>query len=406
MGNGSRPRGAAHALAEGGPQARGSPRRAGDGREGQRGHGTVGQPEGGYCRPPHAMGSSSHMEGCGREMLCLSLEDVVACGGADVVRASEDVRRGFELLLRGRVVQPTKTSMRSPRPVPEPEVGCINFMPSLLLADGEEILGCKSMGAMPANVALGLPRATGLITLFDAHTKLPRCIMDAQVISATRTGAVSLLAAQKLVPPDTQEVGLIGAGVNMRTQLLGLQQAVPGLRRARVYSEGASKDCFAEEMSRRTHLDIRPVASAEEAVRDCSFVVTCVSRDDQPVVRERWIGQSGVTVFSIGGFEVEASLLTRMDRVIADRWVDVKSRNVQTHAFAVAGGLIPESRVEDLGPILAGERSGRTSRHESIFFSPVGLAFEDILVADRVFREALQRGVGQRVQLWSSSKWI
>jgi N-[(2S)-2-amino-2-carboxyethyl]-L-glutamate dehydrogenase len=342
----------------------------------------------------------------GSDVLYLSLEDVVACGGADVLRASEDVQRGFELLLQGRVVQPPKTSMRSPGPAPEPEVGCINFMPSLLLPDGEEILGCKSMGAMPANVTLGLPRATGLITLFDAKTKLPRCIMDAQVISATRTGAVSLLAAQKLVPPDTQEVALIGAGVNMRTQLLGLQRAVPGLRRARVYSEGSSKERFAEEMSRRTELQIRPVATAEEAVRGSSFIVTCVSRDDRPVVVDRWIGERGVTVFSIGGFEVEASLLTRMDRVVADRWVDVKSRNIQTHALAVAWGLLPESRVEDLGPILAGQRAGRTSRQECIFFSPVGLAFEDIFVADRVFREALRRGVGQRLSLWSSSKWI
>lgn len=346
------------------------------------------------------------MDERGREVLWLSLEDVVACGGNDVVRASEDVQRGFELLLQGRVVQPTKTSMRSPSPAPEPLVGCINFMPSLLLPEGEEILGCKSMGAMPANVALGLPRATGLITLFDARTKLPGCIMDAQVISATRTGAVSLLAARKLVPPDTEEVALIGAGVNMRTQLLGLQRAVPGLRRARVYAEGPSRELFAEEMSRRTELQIRPAETAEEAVCGCSFVVTCVSRDDRPVVLDHWIAPRGVTVFSIGGFEVEASLLTRMDRVIADRWVDVKSRNIQTHALAVAWGLIPESRVEDLGPILTGQRAGRTSPQESIFFSPGGLAFEDILVADRVFREALRRGVGQRVRLWSSSKWI
>lgn len=346
------------------------------------------------------------LDRCSGEVLFLSLEDVVQCGGADVGRASEDVQRGFELLLAGRVVQPPKIALRNPPDAPEPEVGFLNFMPSLLLPDGEEILGCKSMGSMPANVTLGLPRATGFITLFDAQTKLPRCIMDAQVISATRTGAVSLLAARQLVPPDTEEVGLIGAGVNMRTQLLGLQRAVPGLRRVRVYSEGPSKDRFAEEMARRTELEIEPVATAEDAVRGCSFVVTCVSRDDRPTVQDRWLQERGVTVFSIGGFEVEASLLARMDRVIADRWADVKSRRVQTHAFAVAWGLIPEERVEDLGPILTGRRAGRTSPGECIFFSPVGLAFEDILVADRVFREALRRGLGQRVHLWKSAKWI
>lgn len=342
----------------------------------------------------------------GGDVLFLSLEDVLACGGADVVQAGEDVARGFALLQRGRIQQPSKVSLQ-PRPEqPDCETGYVNFMPTLIEMEEREVLGCKAMGSMPTNVDRRLPRAAGLILLFNPETKLPACVMDSQVISATRTGAVSLVAARRLASPGTQEVGLVGAGVNMRTQLLGLRAALPGLKRCRVYSRGDSRHRFAAEMAARTGLEVRAVDSAEEAVRDQELVVTCVSVDHEPVVKERWVKARGLTVFSISGFEVELQLLARMDRIIADRWKDVRSRGVQAHAIAVARGVIAEERVEDLGPILAGEAPGRRSDAENLFFSPVGLAFEDILVAERVFRTALARGRGRRLPLWESSQWV
>ncbi|NMO21911.1 ornithine cyclodeaminase family protein [Pyxidicoccus fallax] len=340
------------------------------------------------------------------DVLFLSLEDVLACGGGDVVLASEDVHQGFDLLRRGLIQQPSKVSLQPSPEQPDCETGYVNFMPTFIERDGRQVLGCKAMGSMPTNVGRGLPRAAGLILLFDPATKLPACVMDSQVISATRTGAVSLLAARRLASSATREVGLVGAGVNMRTQLLGLRASLPALQRCRVYARGESRHRFAAEMSARTGLEVRAVDSAEEAVRDQELVVTCVSVDHAPVVRERWVRERGLTVFSISGFEVELELLGRMDRIIADRWKDVRSRGVQAHAIAVARGLLAESRVEDLGPILAGEVPGRRSETENIFFSPVGLAFEDILVADRVFRTALARGLGQRLPLWESSQWV
>ena len=348
--------------------------------------------------PSHALLSES--------VLFLSLEDVVACGGADVRMAAADVAEGFALLLEGRVQMPKKASLQPSPGRPESETGFFNAMPSLVQHRDRDVLGCKIMGAMPSNVERGLPRASGFILLFDPETKAPMCVMDAQVISATRTGAVSLLAARRLARRNTTLLGLVGAGINMRTQLLGLCAALPELKRVRVYARGPSRGRFAEEMGARTGLAIDAVDSAEEAVRGADMIVTCVSVDHEPIVRERWVPQRGITVFSIGGFEVELELVTRMDRVVADRWQDVRSRGVQTHAIAVERDRMPASRVEDLGPILGGLASGRRSDEESIFFSPVGLAFEDVLVAHRVFRTAMARGIGHRVRTGQSAPWI
>jgi ornithine cyclodeaminase/alanine dehydrogenase-like protein (mu-crystallin family) len=334
----------------------------------------------------------------------LTREDVVAAGGADMRSAIDDLVRGLHLYEAGLVMQPAKTSVRLSGRHSEAVAGLVNFLPAAVAGE-DPVFGCKAMGAMPANLERGLPRATGLITLFDATSKLPIAVMDAQVISAIRTGAVSALMGSKLAPPDTTSVGLIGAGVNMRTQLLGLKTALPGLRRVRVYSRGLSKHAFAAQMGERVGVEIVAVDTAQEAVRDQRLVVTCVANASRPVVRAAWLAPA-VTVFNIGCYEVEVAALARMDRIVADNWEHGKHRGVQTHAIAHQLGVIDDSRVEDMTPIANGRRPGRRNDQESIFFSPTGMGFEDVLLARRVLRTALARGLGQTLSLWSEPQWI
>jgi ornithine cyclodeaminase len=334
----------------------------------------------------------------------LTREDVVAAGGADMRLAIDDIERGLRLYGAGHVVQPPKTSVHLGDSRCETVDGLINFLPAAVAGD-DPVFGCKAMGAMPANVERGLPRATGLITLLDAVSKVPIAVMDAQVISAMRTGAVSAVMGRRLVPPATVSVGLVGAGVNMRTQLLGLKTVLPGLRRAWVYSRGESKHAFARQMGRRLGMEIVPVGTAEEAVRDQTLIVTCVANTTSPVVEAAWLAP-GVTFFNIGCHELEISALRRMDRIVADNWEHAKHRGVQTHVIAHRMGVIDEARVEDMTPIANGERPGRVSDQDDIFFSPTGMGFEDVLLAWRVLKSARAKGIGRQVRLWSEPRWI
>lgn len=328
----------------------------------------------------------------------------MAAGGADMHLAVDDIEHGLGLVEAGLVVQPPKTSVRLGHADDETAEGLVNFLPAAL--DGDDpVFGCKAMGAMPSNVSQGLPRATGLITLFDAATKLPLAVMDAQVISAMRTGAVSAVMGRRLIPPATTCLGLVGAGVNMRTQLLGLKTALPGLRRALVYSRGDSKHDFAAQMGRRLGMEIVAVDTAEAAVRGRDLVITCVANTTRPVVRASWLAEA-VTVFNIGCYEVEATALARMDRIIADDWEHAKHRGCQSHAIAHRLGLINDDQVEDMAPIATGRRCGRQTDTDAIFFCPTGMGFEDVLLARRVLQAARARGLGRALPLWSQPRWI
>jgi ornithine cyclodeaminase len=341
-----------------------------------------------------------------KEILFLSVEQVLECGGADIVQAAADVQKGFQLFLDNQILQPYKTTLRAIGSQDDTTHGIINFLPAYLRYEDQEIYGCKAIGAMPDNVRLGLPRATGLITLFDAQTKLPVCIMDAQVISATRTGAVSLLAARVLAQPDIEEVGLVGAGVNMKTQLLALTKVLPNLKKVLVHARGQSRFDFAKQMAHKLGLEILPVDTIQAAVENKKMVVACRSIIARPLIEEKYVCKEGVTFFNIGGDEVELKLMRCMNRIVADHWNHAKHRGVQPHVLAVKKKIIKESQVEDLLPIMCNRQTGRRDDKENIFFSPSGLGFEDVLIAWRVYHNAINSNVGQKILLWESPQWI
>jgi ornithine cyclodeaminase len=322
-----------------------------------------------------------------------------------MVVGAADARRGFLALDAHQACVPTKCTLQ--RPGGEPADGLVNALGAYMRVEdededeGEDVYGVKLFGSMFSNVERNLPRGTGVLMLFDPVTKVPVCLLDAQAISATRTGAVTLLAAGALAGPDTTEVGLVGAGVNMRTQLVALRHALPRLRRARVYSRGASKHAFADEMSRALELDIVPVEDVASAVAGAEVVVTCIPITHEPVVRSEWLRPDRLTLFNIGACEFEPGLMARMDRIVVDSWPHSLHRGLQPPVLAVERGIVPREQIEDLAPILAGRAPGRSSPEESIFFAPVGLATSDVLIARRVYRAAVDRGLGQRIRLWT-----
>ena len=341
-----------------------------------------------------------------KEILLLSHEDVLECGGMNIHEAIEEIQKAFFAYMKGDVLQPDKTTLKFTKKGEENRMGLVNVLPAYLNLGEKEIYSCKALGAMPSNVDIGLPRASGTITLFDPETKSPICIMDAQVISAMRTGAVSALASKKLVPHFTESVCLIGAGVNMRTQLMGLKAALPYLKRAYVYSRYSSKYDFSQKMSDFLEMDVYPVDAPDEIIKDSKFIVTCLPNGVPPVVKNEWVTTKGITIFNIGGHETEYTMLNRMDRIIADIWQQAKKRGTQPHALAVKHDIIQENKIEEIAPILTGKVLGRTSIDENIFFSPTGLGFEDAVVAHRIYKNAVARNIGTNFTLWKDSKWI
>ena len=246
-----------------------------------------------------------------------------------------------------------------------------------------------------------LPRGIGLLVLNNSQNGVPVAIMDATYISALRTGAVTGVAAKYLARSDSTTVAMIGAGVQARTQLAALRCVLPELSFVRVYDIRAeSAQCYSKEVSEQFGLEVRPVERAEDAVVGADIIVT-ITTADEPIVKAAWVGEG--TFFSHAGSyqEEEEQVVLDSHKIVVDDWVQVRHRGTSILGRMYSQGLLDDSDIyASLGELVSGERPGRESRDERIFFAPIGMGIEDVAVGYQVYQRALDAKLGTRLRLF------
>jgi 2,3-diaminopropionate biosynthesis protein SbnB len=331
------------------------------------------------------------------EFLYLTQADVRATG-VDMPMVLDAVEDSFRLHHRGQTNLPHKTVLD----LGERERGRGNAMPAYVGGD-YDTFGIKWIAGFPKNPILhGLPRATGFFILNDSWKGIPLAIMDCTLLSAMRTGAVTGVGARYLARPDSESVAMIGAGVQARTQLEALQVALPGLKEVRAFDVRREvAEQYAAEMSDRLGVDVRAVGSAEAAVREADVVVT-VTVADEPIVKEAWM-KPGSFFSAVGSYqEEEFAVVQNSDKIVVDGLEHVLHRGTPVIALMVAQGMIREEDILELGGIVCGESPGRQTPEERIFFSPIGMGTEDVCVCTQVYRLAVEKGIGTRLQLFGT----
>ena len=343
------------------------------------------------------------------QVLWLSQKEVIAAGGLDMAATVDDVEEVFRLHALGEYALPRKVSLEwmwEETPAGE-QSNHLNLM-SGYVGGRVNAAGFKAIASFPRNpFKWNLPRASALIILHDTQVGLPMAVMDGTLISAMRTGAVSGVGAKYLAREDATRVGLIGAGVQSRTQLMALQVARPGIQQAAVFDIRRDRaEVFAAEMSGRLGLDIRVAESAEEVSRQAEILVTATTNVSRPIVHHGWL-MPGSYYAHVSAYECEYDLLRHADKVLVDDWDLVKARMYSTVALMWRDGEFADDDLyAEFGEVVAGQKPGRENDQEVIVFSPIGLALHDVAVANRVYQTAQSKGLGQRVTLWDSPMWM
>jgi len=238
----------------------------------------------------------------------------------------------------------------------------------------------------------GLPYITGVFVLNDPETGIPLCVMGCKWLTDMRTGAVSAVAAKYLARPDSKVVGIIGAGAQARTQLLGLNEVLD-LEEVKVYDivRGVAER-YADEMGARLGLNVKPVGSAEEAVRGSDVVVTAVPVDVEPFVKRDWVGEGVLALPLELNYAWEDEAIFSFDKFVVD------DREQTEYHARETGRPLPEPYAE-LGEIVVGRKPGRESYEEKIMDMNYGLAIHDVVVGKRLYELALEKGVGTWLEL-------
>ena len=241
-----------------------------------------------------------------------------------------------------------------------------------------------------------------IVPLFNVTTGDLAAVIEADFLGQMRTGAASGVATRLMASEDARFVGIIGTGLQARTQLEAIA-AVRKLGEVRVCGRDANRrEKFVAEMAARLKVPVRSAANAEEAVRDADIVITSTTSIN-PVVEGRWL-KKGTHINAIGANfpqkrELEAEAVEHCDVIAVDSREQSKLES---------GDLIQVfgqddmrwSRVAEMADIVAGKTPGRTNPEQITLFKSNGIAIEDIVVAGQIYELARQRKIGREIPMW------
>ena len=297
----------------------------------------------------------------------------------------EVMQEALAALARGEMEMPLRYVFRPPS-----ADGLMGLMPSY--RGGERpAFALKAINVVPDNPRLrGLDAHQGGVLLSDGESGEPLAFLNASAITEIRTAAVSAVATRALARDDSRELAILGAGVQARSHLEAMR-AVREFERVRIYSPSP-------EHARSLAEDggAEAVASAEEAVRGADVIVTATAATE-PVVSRGWVAD-GVHINAVGACLPHVRELDT--RTVADAaFFTDRRESAENEAgdFVLAraeGAIGPEHIRAELGEVVAGMASGRSTEAEITIFESLGLAIEDLAAADHVVRRARAEGVG------------
>jgi len=255
--------------------------------------------------------------------------------------------------------------------------------------------GLKWVSGFPENIGRGLPYISGLIVLNDPETGLPIAVMDCTWITAKRTGAATAVAAKYLARPDSQVVGILGCGVQGRSNLEALKVLFP-LRRVMAYdTRSEAAESYAQEMSVALGLAVRPVKTPREAVSGCDIVVTAgpILKVPHATIQPGWLEEGAFASLVDYDSYWSRAALKEADKFCTD---DI----AQLDYTKTTGYFqdIPPVYAE-LSELVTGRKPGRESSRERTMACNLGLALDDMATAPLVLKLAVEKGLGTRLPL-------
>ncbi len=262
---------------------------------------------------------------------------------------------------------------------------------------GDAYMATKLVTVFPKAPESGFPVVNGMVILANNHTGQPLAILDGAALTARRTGAVGGLATACLSPDSVHTAGVIGAGVQGRSQaaFLLFNRQIDTLWVWDV-NPAAAQDMAREIQAVWPQVTCRVAKSARDLVSR-SQVVIAATTSTKPVFDADVSDIRGKTFISIGSFtpqmkELPDAVIKGADAVYVDT----------LFAIEESGDICQplENQVVSREKILAFAsvvQQPENLRGTTFFFKSVGMALFDLTVAAAVFEWGIKENQGQEL---------
>lgn len=285
--------------------------------------------------------------------------------------------------------------------------------------------GVKWYGSNAENRANGLPRSIHVFVLNDAVTGAPKAIMSANLLSAYRTGAVPAVGVKHLAVENAETVGIIGPGVMSRTILASSITQRPSIKTVKIKgrSAGSTEKAAQWIRDRFEDLDVQVVDSEQEAIEGSDILIagTSTSPDGPqafPYFKREWLKPGALVLCPAAARFDDDFIKSDESNLVLDydglykEWFQENGPDVTYERLLgipgnrwwdmVEEGTLPKEKLHNIGAIAAGKAPGRENDEQIFFYSIGGMPVEDVSWATEVYENALEKGIGTKLNLWDT----
>jgi ornithine cyclodeaminase len=294
----------------------------------------------------------------------------------DPVQAVEE---GFAAYSRGEAVIPPVGELVFDNPP-----GDVHIKYGYLKGDRYYVV--KIASGFYKNPAQGLPSSNGLMLLFDQKTgELLSVLLDGGHLTNVRTAAAGAVAAKYLAPERVTGIGILGAGVQGRMQLMALKSLVP-CRSVWVWGPDQEElDTYDRDL-RAEGYTVHTTRDPRETAAHCNLVVTATP-SRRPLLNREDI-RSGTHITAMGSdtpekIELDPHILESADLVVADSREQCRHRGEISQALRA--GLLDMEEVRELGELISTPGLGRSSEDQITVADLTGVAVQDLQIAKAVY---------------------
>lgn len=373
------------------------------------------------------------------EFLFLSEEDLVEAGVLDAKKCVDTIEEVFRLLgekdyimggprenSHGSQLWFPKEKRTENMPVAGPDRRFMSM--NAYLGGKYNITGQKWYGSNVANKEKGLPRSVLMITLNDADTGAPFAYMSANLISATRTGAVPAVATKYLASKEAHTLAIIGAGVISWSSTLAILEANKNIKQVNIFDINEQQaEKFSNNLKKEHDVETVISSSLEDAVKEADVINVAASGAVRPEIKEDYLKDGSLLLLS-GEANLSDDFILN-NTVVMDNWEMHKETGEEWEEweylqsgtegvskdlnYGIGGQVfrlvkeekLNEKSITDLGDVVSGKKEGRKDEKEKIVFLAGGMAVEDISWGYELYQSAKEKNLGQSLKVWDQPFW-
>ncbi len=246
----------------------------------------------------------------------------------------------------------------------------------------------KAATVSPGNPGRGLPAINGAILVLDAETGLLVAVLDGNWITATRTAALSMVAARRLARPDARSIAFVGTGVQAHSHLEAFAAEYP-IEEIRAFGRGQTNVDALCDTARHKGLAAIASETAEAALRGADIVVTSVTLDYsiEPFLDARWLKPGAFAAITDLGIPWQDESFGAFSKI----YVDDSEQEASSPKPLAPPNLI----AGDLSDLIAGAVNSDPERPSAFAFRGIGLG--DFAAAALAVDVARSQNAGQKI---------